>query len=268
MSKIRYIIIKILLHQFYGIKNIKLINCVKNMNKVYIFEDINKKVKMVLKVESERRINSIKYQHIFSNYGISPKIIKTRTGRQYIKIYRLVIFVQEYVTSSKRKVTSTEIVGFLKYFYGKMDEIREYLPEVLTTYPLYKQGALSKWFYVVHGDLRPQNIIITRDSFSVIDFEYLSLGIRETEILKLIIIICKYQSNLIESLYSKFLESDVIEMHIEEAIRVLLYDLLKSNFPEKVKNNIPKNYFLEITSEREALINFCHTYLKRKEFQK
>lgn len=143
MSKIRYIIIKILLHQFYGIKNIKLINCVKNMNKVYIFEDINKKVKMVLKVESERRINSIKYQHIFSNYGISPKIIKTRTGRQYIKIYRLVIFVQEYVTSSKRKVTSTEIVGFLKYFYGKMDEIREYLPEVLTTYPLYKARRIK-----------------------------------------------------------------------------------------------------------------------------
>ena len=102
---------------------------------------------------------------------------------------------------------------------------------------------LNHRFHLIHGDLRPPNVIVTKDSFSVIDFEYLGMGIRESEILKYIILICRFHDSLVEK----------------------LYELLKSTFPERDKDKIQKNYFIEITSERENLIKFCNKYLKRKE---
>ena len=57
----------------------------------------------------------------------------------------------------------------------------------------------------------------------------------------------------------------LVEMSIKEATQILLYDLLKSTFPERDNDKIQKNYFIEITYERENLIKFCNKYLKRKE---
>ncbi|MGT2765049.1 phosphotransferase [Streptococcus intermedius] len=265
MKKINVVIIKILLYIFYGIEKIQLIEFVKNMNTVCIFEDLSIQVKVVVKVVSGSKIDSIKYQDIFSIYGLSPKIIKTRSGKSYVKIFKFVLFVQEYVTSSKRTANTSEIVDFLKYFYGKLDKVRDYLSEVTDIYPLYKREVLNHRFHLIHGDLRPPNVIVTKDSFSVIDFEYLGIGIRESEILKYIILICRFHDSLVEKLYHKCLEKKLVEMSIKEATQILLYDLLKSTFPERDKDKIQKNYFIEITYERENLIKFCNKYLKRKE---
>lgn len=117
---------------------------------------------------------------------------------------------------------------------------------------------------MIHGDLRPPNVIITANNFSVIDFEYLRLGVREVEVIKYIVLYTNFNNCEVEILYSKFLEAGIVEISLQESIRFLLFELLKSDFPEKYIVRITLDYYNEIISERIKLIEFFDNYLNKK----
>lgn len=89
-------------------------------------------------------------------------------------------------------------------------------------FPNYKTNAISQHFSMIHGDLRPPNVIITANNFSVIDFEYLRLGVREVEVIKYIVLYTNFNNCEVEILYSKFLEAGIVEISLQESIRFLL----------------------------------------------
>jgi hypothetical protein len=156
------------------------------------------------------------------------------------------------------------MVIFFKDFYAKLDYYKNFFLETSIGFPNYKTNAISQHFSMIHGDLRPPNVIITANNFSVIDFEYLRLGVREVEVIKYIVLYTNFNNCEVEILYSKFLEAGIVEISLQESIRFLLFELLKSDFPEKYIVRITLDYYNEIISERIKLIEFCDNYLNKK----
>ena len=256
--------VKFLLNIYYGLSDIKFIERLENMNVVYIFKNSKTGNKILLKIFSSSKVDTIVFQNELAKYKLSPNLIKTNKGNIYIRVFKYLIFVQYFVEASSRRIEYSEMVIFFKDFYAKLDYYKNFFLETSIGFPNYKTNAISQHFSMIHGDLRPPNVIITANNFSVIDFEYLRLGVREVEVIKYIVLYTNFNNCEVEILYSKFMEAGIVEISLQESIRFLLFELLKSDFPEKYIVRITLDYYNEIISERIKLIEVCDNYLNKK----
>ncbi|ARP44571.1 hypothetical protein GTHT12_03702 (plasmid) [Geobacillus thermodenitrificans] len=114
-----------------------------------------------------------------------------------------------------------------------------------------------KYFQVIHGDIRPNNLIIDGDRLTFIDFDFSGNSDLLVEVCRAAILLSNFDLNKTILFIKKYFENNQKYMDITYVFENMLAYLLQSNFPINNYLIIDEEYVEEILKERIKLIEFC-----------
>lgn len=253
-------------------------------NRLIVYEDQNFK-KWILKISDIRnsnQISSILLQDKMSFKKLSPPILRNSNDELYTVIDQSVGFVQKFIVNSSdylsdiRKILQAidSLHLGMKYEYINFknnisttnisnNNIKIIKDSVFDKYILKKKSFAKKFKeelnkpifldrQLIHGDLRPENVLIVDNNIFFIDFEYCRLGYTEVEKLKF---------HLLYSINNKLPFYEIMNSYSHSSIVLLAKDILNNSYLEKNWNRIAKNYREKTVAEHLYLLNFVDSYL-------
>lgn len=253
-------------------------------NRLIVYEDQNFK-KWILKISDIRNSNQISgilLQDKMSFKKLSPPILRNSNDELYTVIDQSVGFVQKFIVNSSdylfdiRKILQAidSLHLEMKYEYINFknnisttnisnNNIKIIKDSVFDKYILKKKSFAKKFKeelnkpifldrQLIHGDLRPENVLIVDNSIFFIDFEYCRLGYTEVEKLKF---------HLLYSIKNKLPFYEIMNSYSHSSIVLLAKDILNNSYLEKNWNRIAKNYREKTVAEHLYLLNFVDSYL-------
>ncbi|MFD1608808.1 phosphotransferase [Oceanobacillus luteolus] len=257
----------------------------KTTGKDYIVKRFKRKKKNI--------ITSINLQSIMSNYSLSPSIVTTKHGSNYMLVNEETFFIQEFLENEKNindKLNFYTIFSSVARMYNLLDKINIKLPKLQEVNKLYSisDNELVLDFYkfkkdikmsldlievsrksttkaeLIHGDLRPDNILISNNNTYVIDFESIKYGNRDEEILKFLILFSRYnQENLLY--YISFVSKKFGYLNnMVDTVYSLLKQMLLNNFVEKNYIILSNKYLNYTIDEHKFIILTCLKLLEEK----
>ena len=111
---------------------------------------------------------------------------------------------------------------------------------------------------IIHGDIRPSNIIYDGDSINFIDFDYLSNGDLLYELASSITLLSQFNEQVCRKFWERYNNSQHIPLSFEDLYRHLLSYYLKSSFPLNILSYESKEQIDTMSLERIKLIKFCY----------
>lgn len=253
-------------------------------NRLIVYEDQNFK-KWILKISDIRNSNQISgilLQDKMSFKKLSPPILRNSNDELYTVIDQSVGFVQKFIVNSSdylsdiRKILQAidSLHLGMKYEYINFknnisttnisnNNIKIIKDSVFDKYILKKKSFAKKFKeelnkpifldrQLIHGDLRPENVLIVDNNIFFIDFEYCRLGYTEVEKLKF---------HLLYSINNKLPFYEIMNSYSHSSIVLLAKDILNNSYLEKNWNRIAKNYREKTVAEHLYLLNFVDSYL-------
>lgn len=257
---------------------------VESINSVYlVFKDDSK---YILKIYdgyvSEHVMQSIDIQEYIAGYGLAPRIIKKSHGGCLCNIgVNKYAFLQQYLESENSSDKSKEIAKALSKLHGLMSNYSKpvlhfrqkkkesndsYVDLDLTNYMKYLYD-LRETFHVedqrrvctkhlLHNDIRPQNIVLHESGVKFIDFDYFGFGNKNVEILKSAILCSNFDHQKVEDFLKYYFGNQLSKTQNSSLRRMLLVEIIRSDFPYSYKNVLSKKYILDIINERKKIIDF------------
>lgn len=183
-------------------------------NKLILVEDYYGK-KWIIKIFKERNkmLRNLYVQSYLSENSLSPKILSTKGGNLFFEVGDSYLFVEEYLSQDLNVDTlnykSIKIKTDILYRYLSKIKIapknisksinnindREFISYKREINFLWDKlgkkddSYKTKYIQVIHGDLRPDNILFYQNNLYFIDFEYLKMGNPEVEQLKMLLLL-------------------------------------------------------------------------------
>ncbi|MFJ7405873.1 MULTISPECIES: phosphotransferase [unclassified Lysinibacillus] len=119
-------------------------------------------------------------------------------------------------------------------------------------------------YCIVHGDLRPSNVIINNNhNLYFIDFDFAAIDDPSIELMRSSILFSNFNKDNTIDFFNTYKENAPdYKLTYEESLENLLYYLLQSNFPISKKEILDEKYIQEIVEERFKLIEICEKWLK------
>ncbi|OOG26510.1 hypothetical protein BZK37_06765 [Enterococcus casseliflavus] len=255
-------------------------------NRLIIYEDQNFK-KWILKISDIRNSNQISgilLQDKMSFKKLSPPILRNSNDELYTVIDQSVGFVQKFIVNSSNYLSNIRKILQaidslhleMKYEYINFknnisttnnfnNNIKIIKDSVFDKYILKKKSFAKKFKdelnkpifldrQLIHGDLRPENVLTVDNSIFFIDFEYCRLGYTEVEKLKF---------HLLYSINNKLPFYEIMNSYSHSSIVLLAKDILNNSYLEKNWNRIAKNYREKTVAEHLYLLNFVDSYFRR-----
>lgn len=255
-------------------------------NRLIIYEDQNFK-KWILKISDIRNSNQISgilLQDKMRFKKLSPPILRNSNDELYTVIDQSVGFVQKFIVNSSNYLSNIRKILQaidslhleMKYEYINFknnisttnnfnNNIKIIKDSVFDKYILKKKSFAKKFKdelnkpifldrQLIHGDLRPENVLTVDNSIFFIDFEYCRLGYTEVEKLKF---------HLLYSINNKLPFYEIMNSYSHSSIVLLAKDILNNSYLEKNWNRIAKNYREKTVAEHLYLLNFVDSYFRR-----
>ena len=110
---------------------------------------------------------------------------------------------------------------------------------------------------VIHGDLRPSNVLWNGNNIIFLDFDYIANDDLLYEISSSIAMLSNYDDKVCKLFWEKYIVKNGVEIGFKELYMHLLSYYVKSNFPLNIMCYEPKSQIDKISSERIKLLKFC-----------
>ncbi|KAA0800282.1 phosphotransferase [Bacillus cereus] len=179
-------------------------------------------------------------------------------------------------TTQSSIVSNQKIIEDIEYSQRKINEINltknyHYIPLFNNLLDIRREVSMNTpinycpKYQLIHGDVRPQNIIINQKQVYFIDFDFSSYSDFFSEIIKSAILCSDYDINLIKlfiNQYSFMANTQLPSLH--HLFQNLLFYLIQSNFPIYIIDGLTDEVIIPILNERIKLINFCKSIVISK----
>lgn len=250
-------------------------------NKLALVEDIygNKWVIKIFK-DKDKMFRNLYIQSYLSRNKISPKILPTKNGNLFIEIDKIFIFVQEFLKPESNILTLNyheikEKTDILYQYLSKIKIINKninrneiYIED--TEFISYKNSVNILWdkiniksyqykpksIQLIHGDLRPNNILFHKRNLYFIDFEYIRMGDPKVEQLKLLLLLLS-NKNMYQGI------NNFGYLFNEEVFIQLALEIKSNNYLARNWKNINTNYRNQVIQEHLFIMKCITHYLKR-----
>lgn len=140
---------------------------------------------------------------------------------------------------------------FEKEIYEKLEELIVIREKILN---IYKVNYVPKIYTIIHGDIRPSNIIRSGEKYIFLDFDYVSWGDFIYSIGSAAMLLGNYSLEFFKEFLKVYLND--INIQIEEVILDLMGYYVQSNFPVKLIGNISDKVVLKMIKERKQALEF------------
>lgn len=140
---------------------------------------------------------------------------------------------------------------FGKEIYEKLEELVVIREKILN---IYKVNYVPKFYAIIHGDIRPSNIIRNGDKYIFLDFDYVSWGDFIYSIGSAAMLLGNYSLEFFKEFLKVYLND--INISIDEVILDLMGYYVQSNFPVKLIGNISDKVVLKMIEERKKALEF------------
>lgn len=119
-----------------------------------------------------------------------------------------------------------------------------------------------KYQSIIHGDIRPSNLINFSNNIKFIDFDYITNGDLLYEISSSIALLSKFDKNTCEIFWGIYCNQNKLSMDFRQLYMHLLTYYLKSNFPLSIIEYESRNQIERMSLERIKLLEFCYNIIK------
>lgn len=157
--------------------------------------------------------------------------------------------IRKYTNLSGNKVSEEMLsLANLKYSIALEKNI-EYTPQI---------------FRVIHGDIRPSNVIYNQSQVYFIDFDYISHSDYLFDIGYAAMLLSDYNCSLAQEFMNEYTlyaqNSDIICC---KTFTNLLGYYIQSSFPEKLLDEIEEQVAIDMINDRKKALNFCTEIIKQ-----
>lgn len=111
---------------------------------------------------------------------------------------------------------------------------------------------------IIHGDIRPSNVICDSGAINFIDFDYITYGDYIYELTSSIALLSNYREEVCRVFWDRYTEAHHIQLGFVEAYMHLMSYYLKSNFPLNIMKYESKDQIEKMSEERIRLLEFCY----------
>lgn len=111
---------------------------------------------------------------------------------------------------------------------------------------------------VIHGDLRPSNVLWDGNNINFIDFDYISQDDLLYEISSSITLLSKFDINVCKKFWNKYSTKYNVGLTFKDLYMHLLSYYVKSNFPLSIMSYETQSQIDRMSLERLNMIDFCH----------
>lgn len=265
----------------------KVISTYIRNNRLVVFEDeiMNK---WILKIHTTNNVSqiifSISIQKKLSLKGLAPSIVKNNSNSIYTLFQNQIGFVQVYLSNDSIKLVCLDkVLNKIDQLHSEMKSIDiessdtyfrdskvdypivkdvffEYIDEKKKFLKMYGEELNSKITLesqLIHGDLRPENVVNNGNDIYFIDFEYSKLGFPEVEKLKF---------HLLWKMGEKVEIKNVIDKikleYSYNSFVLLAKEVLTNNYLFHNWNKISHSYREQVINEHTYLIRCVEHYLR------
>ena len=114
---------------------------------------------------------------------------------------------------------------------------------------------------VIHGDIRPSNVILNSNTIKFIDFDYISKGDLLYELSSSITLLSKFKKEVCEMFWNIYCDKNNLRLSFKQLYLHLLTYYIKSNFPLNIIAYESKEQIDRMSLERIKLLEFCNSII-------
>lgn len=268
----------------------RIISVFNRNNCLVQFED-KLKNKWILKITNRQNVEqcflSISIQNKLSLEGLSPLIVQNNKNQMYIENNDYIGFIQSYISSEDiHEGNINDILKSIDVLHSKLSELnyksitkneqmRKHIHNIILDKQFVDYQIVKTKFYEhykkefssignlkqqrVHGDLRPENVIINNKQIYFIDFEYSRMGYAEVEKLKFFLLWTIGLEGNIERIYKNIYRTYSFETFI-----LLAKEIIDNRYLENNWSRIEESYRKQIINEHMYLLTCIKDYFKEE----